>query len=157
MSKKVLSQAMNKVIASTSQSTKRRKDFGNSATGKSDINSAQVDSELIGPVDGHRFILEWLSKTHHSFEHNEALKKVKPERGKWFIISSGFEAWTKDGPAFLWLHGVPKCYFVHYLCWTQYPSKARDSWKRKDNLVVSRVFPIFKIVAECKVQRSSSI
>ena len=86
---------------------------GESCSGQVKDHRVRVNFWLIGPVDGQRLVPELLSEIHHSHKHYEALKKVKPETGDWFIKSSEFKAWKRDGPAFLWLHGSGKCFFIH--------------------------------------------
>ena len=51
-------------------------------------------------------ILNWLSVTYPSTNHNAACKSREPETGGWFTKGAEFADWKTSSNSFLWLYGI---------------------------------------------------
>ena len=60
-------------------------------------------------------VLQWLSSTNPSSNHNAARKKHEPSTGAWLLRSQSFIEWKNNANSFLWLHGIRESH-VLYLC-----------------------------------------
>jgi len=65
---------------------------------------------MLKPIGtGREKVLQWLSTTDASTNHNAARLKHEPTTGDWFIRSEKFTSWWDNASQTLWLHGIPGC------------------------------------------------
>ncbi|MCJ1244864.1 hypothetical protein MMC30_002065 [Trapelia coarctata] len=54
-------------------------------------------------------IIQWLSTTDPSSNHEKACQRHEPATGEWLIKSTEFDKWKSSRNSLLWLHGIPGC------------------------------------------------
>ncbi|KAI9878906.1 MAG: hypothetical protein M1830_010154 [Pleopsidium flavum] len=70
----------------------------------------KVEEMHIAQTDAARNkVLNWLSSTDPSKNHNAACAKHEPMTGSWLIESENFRFWLKTVNSVLWLYGIPGC------------------------------------------------
>lgn len=57
----------------------------------------------------HEKVLNWLSTSDASENHDRARIKHEPTTGEWFIYSEQFSSWWNNASQILWLHAIPGC------------------------------------------------
>jgi hypothetical protein len=53
-------------------------------------------------------IIQWLSSTDPSTNHQAACKKAQPGTGKWLLDHKDFQHWRSTPNSRLWVHGIRK-------------------------------------------------
>ena len=54
-------------------------------------------------------IRQWLSPPDPSLNHYNALKLRQADTGLWFLNGDEYAKWSSNGPATIWLYGIPGC------------------------------------------------
>jgi hypothetical protein len=76
------------------------------AQGISDI-THQLDSQKLDK--DREAIIQWLSSTDPSTNHQVACKKCQTGTGRWLVDHTEFQEWRSIHNSLLWLHGIRKC------------------------------------------------